>query len=1067
MDTSRFIICRAAAGSGKTYTLVRQYLQLAFSAPEQELRNRFTRILAITFTNKAANEMKERILKELDKMAAQGTTSDMGSDIAQQMQLTDDTLRRYATIVRQAILHNYSDFAVCTIDSFMHRLVRTFAHDLNLPLNFDVYIDNSELIQNAVDDLMAMVGTEGQEELTEVMCEFAESRMSDGKSYMIENELANLAAELFKEQTPEYLRDLSHLDMAQFRQINTQMRQANRAYEQQLQTLGKEGLQAITDAGIGPEDFYQSRNGAGAFFRKLADGIMSEPNSYVLAYIEGDKLGSAKCSPAIRDILAALKPQLQVLFQRIQTLRETEGLRYNTRLLLLKNLYSLALINKLNELVINYSKENEIVHISEFNKRISEVVQDEPTPFIYERIGNRYYNYLIDEFQDTSRMQWQNLVPLIENGVGSGHTSLVVGDGKQAIYRFRQGDVDQFINLPQVDNPIHGRLLEKPGISLADRLERNFRSARTVVDFNNDFFEWVIRNRFADNAQLQSIYIGDGDEPDLKQQPTKEGGYVQIGFYELEKDRTPLWEKMLNDIHTLVNEKGYQLRDMTILARDNNTLADISTFLTEQGIPVVSSESFLLTQSRVVMLLRNLLQYLLDGSDRIAAMRVLQYLHSLGRMQSLHEEAFLKNRGAVDLDQVLQSEGLDLNSNLLRQLGLYDCFEEALRMLHLGDVETSYTATLLNVVARYTSNHRQDLGEFLEWFDKQKDRLSTSTASDLNAIQLMTIHKAKGLEKPIVLYPILTKREQQDSIWVHIPEEDQLPLPSSLIRPTQKDHTLFDKEYQEELQKSDMDRINVLYVALTRPKEKLLIYCQASNKEDGNDYSSLLQAYLAQRNDLSQVQQRVVAIGENSPKPVPKQGNEPTPEALNVSISSISFPNWSDRIAIAQQSSKIFGQFDEESIRWGNLMHELLALVHSTADAEEALVTFFSRNHLTQSAQTEPAADDTNTIANELKDSLLQMLSQPEVARFFRPEDKSLNECNLVWHGGVLRPDRVVFAAKENETWVVDFKTGVPNTEHHAQVMHYCDAIRAMGHPTVKGYLLYIGHTHCQVLPCA
>jgi hypothetical protein len=229
----------------------------------------------------------------------------------------------------------------------------------------------------------------------------------------------------------------------------------------------------------------------------------------------------------------------------------------------------------------------------------------------------------------------------------------------------------------------------------------------------------------------------------------------------------------------------------------------------------------------------------------------------------------------------------------------------------------------------------------------------------------------------------------------------------------------------------------------------------------------LLQAYIAQRNDLSQVQQGVVAIGENSPKPVPKQGKEPTPDALNVSISSISFPNWSDRIAIAQQSSKIFGQFDEDSIRWGNLMHELLALVHSTADAEEALVTFFSRNHLTQSAQTEPAADDTNTIANELKDSLLQMLSQPEVARFFRPEDKSLNECNLVWHGGVLRPDRVVFAAKENETWVVDFKTGAPNTEHHAQVMHYCDAIRAMGHPIVKGYLLYIGHTHCQVLPCA
>lgn len=1066
MDSSRFIICRAAAGSGKTYTLVRQYLQLAFSAPEHELRTRFTRILAITFTNKAANEMKERILRELDNMAAEGTSCSMGHDIAEVLHLPDGVLRRYAATVRKAILHNYSDFAVCTIDSFMHRLVRTFAHDLNLPMNFDVYIDNSDLIQNAVDDLMAQVGTDGQEELTEVMCEFAESRMADGKSYMIENELANLAAELFKEQTPEYLRDLSHLDMAQFRQINSQMRQDNRAYEQQMKALGKEGMQAIADADLSPEDFYQSRNGAGAFFRKLAEGNFLEPNSYVLAYIEGDKLGSSKCAAATRDALAALKPKLQEIFQRIKTFRENEELRYNTRRLLLKNLYSLALINKLNELVGAYSKENEIVHISEFNKRISEVVQDEPTPFIYERIGNRYYNYLIDEFQDTSRMQWQNLVPLLENGVGAGHTSLVVGDGKQAIYRFRQGDVDQFISLPQVDNPIHGRLLESPGISVADRLERNFRSAKTIVEFNNDFFEWAIRNRFADNAELQSIYIGDGEEPDLRQQSTKEGGYVQVGFYEMDKDRTPLWEEMLGDIRTLVDEKGYELRDMTILARDNRTLAEISTFLTAQGIPVVSSESFLLTQSRVVMLIRSLLQYLLDGSDRVAAMRVLQYLHGLGRVKSLHEEAFLQTRGAVDLDELLQSEGLALNSDLLRHLGLYDCCEEALRMLRLGNVETAYTATWLNVVAKYASNHRQDLSEFMEWFDKQKDRLSTSTASDLNAVQLMTIHKAKGLEKPIVFYPILTKRDQQDSIWVHIPQEDQLPLPSSLIRPTQKERTLFDSEYQEELQKSDMDRINVLYVALTRPKEKLMVYCQANDKEEGTDYSSLLQDYLAQRNDLQEVRERVVALGENSGKREEcGEGKESKEGGIkNVLLTSVSFPNWSDRIAIAEQSAKIFGQMDEDSIRWGNQMHELLSLVHNTEDAEEALGIFLSRNHLVDDNLDDNA--DGNGDAEALKKALRQMLSQPEVARFFRPEDECKNECNLVWNGEVLRPDRIVFAGKEKEVWVVDFKTGVPQTDHNAQVMHYCDALRAMGHTTVKGYLLYIGTDHCQVLPC-
>lgn len=1063
MDSSRFIICRAAAGSGKTYTLVRQYLLLAFSAPEHELRNRFTRILAITFTNKAANEMKERILRELDSISTQGSACGMGSDIAQQMQLPDATLRRYAATLRGAILHRYSDFAVCTIDSFVHRLVRTFAHDLNLPINFDVRIDNSDLIQHAVDDLMAQVGTDGQEELTQVVCEFAESRMSDGKSYLIERELTNIAGELFKEQTPEYLRALSHLDMAQFRQINAQMRRDNRDYERKMQSLGKEGLQAISDADLSIEDFYHGSSGAGAYFRKLTEGNFADPNSYVLGYIEGDKLSSAKCSPAARSALADIKPRLREIFQRVQTLRKSEQLRYNSRRLLLKNLYSLALINKLNELVDIYSKENDIVHISEFNKRITEVIQNEPTPFIYERIGNRYYNYLIDEFQDTSRMQWQNLVPLLENGIGAGHTSLVVGDGKQAIYRFRQGDVGQFVALPKVDNPIHGRLLESPGIGTVDRLERNFRSAKTIVEFNNDFFEWVVRNRFKENTQLQNIYLGGGSEPDLRQKFTKEGGYVQVGFYTLNKDNGPLWQEMLDDIRLLTNEKGYKLREMTILARDKHTLAEISSFLTASGIPVVSCESFLLTQSRVVMLMRDLMQYLLDGSDRIAAMRVLQHLHGLGRIGSRHEEAFLQTRGAVDLDRLLRSEGLPLECNQLRQLGLYDCCEEALRMLHLGNVEVAYTATWLNVVAKYASCHRQDLSEFLEWFDLQKDKLSTSTASDLDAVQLMTIHKAKGLEKSIVLYPILTKQNPREDIWVHIPQDCQLPLPTSLVHPTQKEPTFFDQDRKEEEVKSDMDRLNVLYVALTRPKEKLLIYCQSNKQKEGTDYSSLLRDYLLQRSDLHTVREGVAALGQNSPKSQSGDENKREEDKITgVTLESVSFPDWSGRIAIAEQAARIFGRLDETSIRWGNRMHALLSLVHSTADAEEALDLFLSSNRLTD----ENATPNDKADAQALGESLRQMLNQPEVARFFRPEDRCKNECDLVWQGEVLRPDRIVFAAKEEEVWVVDYKTGAPQTSHHAQVLHYCNALHAMGYPSVKGYLLYIGPTHSQVLPC-
>ena len=1050
MDKSQFIICRASAGSGKTYTLVRQYLLLAFSASEGELPSRFKRILAITFTNKAANEMKERILRELDNIATHGTNTPMGNDLGQRLNLNHDTLQRYANAVRQAILHNYSDLAVCTIDSFMHRIVRTFAHDLNLPMNFDVQIDNDELIQNAVEDMMALVGTEGQKELTDILCEFAEERMADGKSYMIERELTDLAEELFSEQTPQYLELLKDIDSPGFRAIHRSMVADNKAYEQRLKTLGQKAVDTFVSAGLSDADFFHGASGAGGYFRKLANGTFDNPNSYVLAYLEGEKLGSAKCPPAIRDSLAQIKPALCDIFNRIQLIRNSEEVLYNTRRLLLKNLYSLALLNKLNQLMGQYSQENEIVHISEFNHRIADVVQDEPAPFIYERIGNRYHNYLIDEFQDTSRLQWQNLVPLIENGVGSGHLSLVVGDGKQAIYRFRQGDVTQFISLPHVDNPLHGHLLEQPGISTVQQLENNFRTASVIVEFNNGFFEWAIRQRFSHNAELQSIYIGHDKTPSLLQQPVKEGGYIQVGFWDLnKKDLSPFWDEMLTDIHSLTDEKGYHLRDITVLARDNRTLAQISTHFTSHGIPVISSESFLLTQSRTVMLMRSLLQYLLDSNDRVAAAKVVLYLRSLGKTSITLDPAFLNSRQPVNLDQILAVDGFSLNCNKLLSLSLYDCCEEMLRMLNLDGIDTAYTSTFLNVVSKYSNSHRHDLSEFLEWFDKQKDRISTNTAADLDAVRLMTIHKANGLESPVILYPIFNKRDNIDNIWVQADPGSLLPLPAALVRPTKDKSTLFDRQYNDELLKTEMDNINVLYVALTRPKEKLFLYCQKPPKESTTGYTSLLSDYLSNRTDTVPVRPDVISIGSNAPAPNTDSDKSPT---STLSLHSTAFPDWESRIAIADQSASLFSQFDETAIRRGNQIHEILALIHSVNDTYAALDSYATRNHL-----------DPDTI-DALRHTLNVMMQQPEVVRFFSPDHTAKTECNIAWQGEVIRPDRIVYTPEA--VYVVDYKTGQPNNDHILQVLHYCDALRAMGNPNVDGFLLYIRPDGVQVCPC-
>lgn len=1049
MDKSRFIICRASAGSGKTYTLVRQYIELAFDAPEQELPRRFKSILAITFTNKAANEMKERILHDLSDMAAYGTASGIGQDIAQRLGLDDGTLRHYSGTLHSAIMHNYSDFGVCTIDSFVHRLVRTFAHDLKLPINFDLQIDQADLVQNAIERLTALIGTPGEEDLTKMLCEQAERNMNDNKSYLLDKWLEKQLVEVFKEQTPEYLGDLEKIGTARFRQMYGEMLQANKAYEKRMKALGEEGVKIYSDRGLNIADFYQGAKGAGRYFEKLAGGDLKAPNSYALGYLEEDKLGGGKCSNAKTDALADAKPHLQGLHRQIEELRQSEGVLYNSRRLLMGNLYTLAVLNRMNELMTQYARENDIVHISEFNKKISEVVQNEPQPFIYERIGSRYHNYLIDEFQDTSRLQWLNLVPLLSDGVGEGHTSMVVGDGKQAIYRFRQGDVEQFVALPRIEGTEHGGNLADLRVADVMPLYTNYRSMKEVVLFNNDFFAWLIPHHFGENQQLQDIYIGHGDradkdplpegkdKPDLYQHHKKEGGYVQVGFWPEDKERGHdlLWEQMVADLRRLHDELGWRWQDITLLGRTKKVLAEIATYLKGEGIPMVSDESFLLSNSRTVMMMRYLLQYLRDGSDRVAAAQVVLCMQALGIAE------------APTLDNLPDDIHPGLHCDHLRRLSLYDCCEEVLRGLQLNDIETAYADTFLNILSHYCTTHRQDIGEFVEWFDKNVEKWSVSTAGDLDAIRLMTIHKAKGLESPIVMMPLLGLEPKNDSIWVHIPADKGLPVPAAHVLPKKEEPTIFDNAYRQEQQKQETDKVNLLYVAFTRAKNQLYLYGLEPKNTESTDLSALVANYMTTRSDAIEVRSNVKALGtiEGRPSMAGKDNDK-----SQVELHSIPFPDWSNRIAIAQQSDHLFQSHDDTALRRGNQLHELLSLTHNRNENAAALEYYCRRNHIDNEEQ-------------ECLGKILQEVTATgEAAHFFDPNHQCKNECSITWHGEILRPDRIVMT--EDETWVVDFKTGQPHIEHQAQVLHYCEAIQAMGYPKVSGHLLYIGRNgQCSV----
>ena len=1057
---SRFVICRASAGSGKTYTLVRQFIEIAISVSSlKQIQQRFGQILAITFTNKAANGMKERLMSRLhDIVVGKPSADGLVGDIALHLQIGRDEVVRRCQILQSAILHNYSNLSVCTIDSFVHRLVRTFAHDLHLPMNFNVQIDQQEILQSVVDELLSLAGSPDEEALTRVLCAFSESRMESGKGYKLENNLLELSKEILKEESPKFLAELEKINLDDYVGIHDKLLADTRRYEKEVSSAAKAFVDACSANGLDANSFPYKGSSVYAFMRSVAEGSydkLNKPHKRVDDACESGRLYS-KNTPQSQ--ILAFEAVMEPFRKACQTM--DDGLsRYNTNRLLISNLYGLALLDKVNRIKNEYYIENEIVHISEFNKRIDQEVANEPAPFIYERIGNRYHNYLIDEFQDTSRLQWLNFLPLLDeamtydfpgNTAEPGTQSLVVGDGKQAIYRFRQGDVRQFVNLPNVDSSTHGLSLRREG--RVDCLKKNFRTLANIVRFNNRFFTDLVQGPFAANTELRKLYIGndEGGEPELVQDTVKPGGYVNLSFLPKEE----LLPSILAAIRHQVDDLHYSYGDITVLARDNDTLVRVSDFLSanspDKPIPIVSSESFVLTNSRTVLLMQSLLEYIHDPRNYVAAVQALELAvrcGSIGTGTSSADVSALLWRlreSNFDLARLLQDCGIRFNIDYLHSLSLYDCCEELLRTFLLQGKDSAYAASFLNAVASYMQHARPDLQGLVKYLDERLPKLSSSTASDLDAVQLMTIHKAKGLENRIVILAMPYKRQPNTKMWVHLPQDTDSPLPVAFVN-MQSVPTAFDSDFDNERMMSEMDRVNVLYVALTRPEEKLIVCCEETKSADS--FAPLLQAFAQRDGECVDLGNNRYAIGEDAENP---RWNAPNVDASATSatmpVDDICFPRWEDRVAIAAQNDALLSSLDADSRRYGIVVHDLMSRIITADDIQPVVERYCRENHI--------SPIDADSITQRIS----RMVNDPANRRYFDPRYRVKCEASIAVGGKTRRPDRIVF--DDNQTWVVDFKTGARNDETHRdyqrQVAEYADALASMGFPNVQPVIIYL-----------
>jgi ATP-dependent exoDNAse (exonuclease V) beta subunit len=1051
-----FTVYKSSAGSGKTFTLVKEYLKMVIPEPEK-----FHHILAITFTNKAAAEMKERIINSLKECADSISYPDSKTvkflipELEKETGLTAEKISSNAQIVLRNILHDYSNFAVSTIDSFVHRIVRTFAFDLHIPVSFEVEMDTDALIVKAVDILISRVGTD--EKLTQLLVNFIRTKTDEEKSWKIENDLADVADYLIREDGQTFIEKLKQLSLEDFEEINGQLRNIIKDFENSVKEPAKVACDFIRSRGLDHSAFYRGNAGISKYFEKIESGRFDAlvPNSFVETTINDDKWNSSNASPSEIAAIDEIKDELIACFRKISELVKSGYPEYASVKEINKNIYPLAVLNEIEKIISDYKSENDLVLISEFNSRIANVVRNESVPFIYERLGEKYSHFLIDEFQDTSIMQWQNLIPLLENSLATKNFNMVVGDGKQAIYRFRNGEVEQFTSLPQIYNRLEGEIHRQRELALERNYEKkdlkqNFRSKPEIVEFNNDFFKTI-------SAQLPERFAG--IYADVIQIPSRKdkGGYVQIIFPNPDEDEKTFEEFNVTEILKTIEEvkgAGFQYKDIAILCRNNNNASRIASELLTQNISVISSESLLLNQSPEVRFLIACIKILLNPLDKIARGEVISYLWISGfltgdldtllRNFDKKDSVLKEENDAMVFYKFTEDHGFNFNPRHLRNMQVYDLMEELIRIFGLNKSVNPHLQFFLDAVLKVSNDKQKEIFDLPDWWEEQKNKLSIVVPAGSDAVRVMTIHKAKGLEFPVVIYPFASERLRvtKNKLWVEVDNVKLPKLKSALVNTTKSlEDTPFASLYHAESEKSFLDLVNLLYVVMTRPTERLyIIASKPAQKDDAAESVPGFFKFYLQSIEVWDENRFEYSFGSKTDK-AGKEDVSGEAFELNKIISE----NWRNRILLSMQAPKNWDiENPDQKQSHGQLIHMILSSIQNEKDVESVLNRLNSEGIL--------SAEEKIVVENEIKN----LLSHPEVKPFFKEWIEVRTEAEiLLQDGNVLRPDRVLIEGKA--ATVVDFKTGSPFEKHSDQVKMYMKLLKEMGYEPVKGALIYIG----------
>ena len=1081
-------VYKASAGSGKTFTLASEYITLVVKNPQD-----YKKILAVTFTNKATQEMKTRILSQLYGIAHKLPDSQAYYEqVLQKTGFPEQTIRENAAEALSLLTHHYNEFRVQTIDAFFQSVLRNLARELNLTANLRIDLNDEQVEAQAVDELINSL-EEGEEVLSWIR-DYIDKNIEDDKGWNVIGQIKDFGKNIFKDFYKDHKAELDKRfkDASFFNDFITDLRRRRAQALKNLNDQAKQMLQKIREANVDNQNLFNNKSrGIYPYIVKLAKGTPSDNDApkYVNTCIENaSKWPSGSCSADEKATIIELASASLCNDLKLLEKYRTEGWKeYQSSNLTLKHLSQLRLLHAISEAVDEINKDTNRFMLSNTQSLLSTLMKESDTPFVFEKMGAYLKHIMIDEFQDTSTIQWNNFRKLLDNCMAQIEShNLIVGDIKQSIYRWRQGDWKLLNNIE------HEFSNEQIKI---EPLDTNYRSEENIIRFNNAFFTQAVVQTV---KELESDEIKGASQlieayKEIEQKPRKDNGKgcVRIKLFHYDKTVSAEYkESVLNELIDNVRqllERGYKQKDIAILARSKTVIPDIvDKFQSEFGadVSLVSDEAFQLDASLAVNVIIAALRLLTHPDDKLTESKLVKLYQQQVMQTDKDNNALFVDGDKIELKSFLPSGYIDKFESLLR-LSLVDLVDEIYSLFNLGCLEgqSAYVCTFYDTLNEYLRDHPADIDDFIEEWE---DTLSSNTiqSDEVDGIRLITIHKSKGLEYDNVLIPFCDwelEKTNGNTIWCPGDNKEkpygELPLiPIDFSKKMLG--TVFEDDYKEEHLQNIIDNMNLLYVAFTRAGKNLFITGKKASKstftnlQNGNtatDRSQIIQLVIdnlakelsgATLDDAGDKEPICFEFGTltDCEERVKQEKSTENPFELNPKTHKLKIETFPHPVSFRQSNKShdfINGEDIDPSdanryIKVGNILHQLFSTILTEADIEPRL----------KELEQEGVIYNDEVTSRELQNKIANALKNDKVKDWFSSRWKLFNECTILDYdkesGDIYehRPDRVMTDGKE--IIVVDFKFGKPREEYHEQVQRYMSLLMRMGYEKVSGYIWYV-----------